>query len=161
MTGQGKYSQKQFSRAVNLSAVLGWACVAVPMALQSNLGVLIWAAIIGLPISFLCCWVIGAPVLKRIMQKEISVFGAALGGGLIAFLIALVSIVLGRYRGWRQSLNPNVGSQLGGGEYIREVDGILTAYGWLMLGKSTAMFVAAGVFVALIVRLYIGKPADN
>ena len=131
------------------------------MALQGNLGVLIWAAIIGLPISFLCCWLIGAPVLRRIMCKEINFYGAALGGGFIAFLMAFVSIVLGRYRGWRQSLNPNVGSQLGGGDHIREVDGILTTYGWLMLGKSTAMFVAVGDIVALIVRLCIGKPANN
>ncbi|MEM8750742.1 MAG: hypothetical protein AAGF28_10595 [Pseudomonadota bacterium] len=154
------YSRKQLTRAVNLSAFLGWACVSIPLSLQSNIGVLIWAAVIGLPIAFLCCWLIGAPILKRAMKKKISWLGAICWGSAIAFVIALIGIAFGRYRGWRQSTNPNFNSQLGGGEYVREVDGILTTYGWLMLGKSTFMFVSMGAFVALLVWWIVGKPID-
>lgn len=161
MSDNPAYSRKQLSRAVNLSAVLGWACISIPMALQSNIGLLIWAAIVGLPIAFLCCWLIGAPILKFAFKKEISWLGAIGWGSTIAFVIALVSIALGRYRGWRQSINPNSYSQWGGGEYVREVDGILTAYGWLMLGKSTLIFVGMGAFVALLVWWIVGKPTDS
>ena len=144
-----------------MSALLGWTCVALPVAIESNIGVLIWVAIVGLPISFLCCWLIGAPVLKHIMRNEISWAGAVLWGGAIAFFMARAGIIIGRLLGWRQSLNPNFNSQIGGGDYIREVDGILTTYGWLILGKSTIMFVALGAAVALLVRWRIGKPANS
>ena len=95
------------------------------------------------------------------MRREIGWFGAILWGGSIAFVIALVSIGLGRYRGWRQSINPNFNSRIGGGEYVSEVDGILTAYGWLILGQRTLVFVALGALVALVVRWIIGKPQPD
>ncbi|MEM8553213.1 MAG: hypothetical protein AAGF71_00160 [Pseudomonadota bacterium] len=154
------YSRKQLVRAVNLSALLGWACISIPIALQSNIGVLIWAAILGLPIAFLCCWLIGAPILKYAMKKEMGWLGAIYWGGAIAFVIAIVSIALGRHRGWRQSLDPNFYFQFGGGEYVREVDGMLTSYGWLMLGKSTLMFVSMGAIVGLLVWWIVRNPTD-
>jgi hypothetical protein len=104
------------------------------------------------PIAFGASWVISAPILKRLMQKKITWVGAAVWGGLITFLIALVSIIIGRLYGLMRI--PSF--QLGGGDKIREVDGILTANGWLMLGQRTAGFVAVGVLIALLVRAVIG-----
>ncbi|MDC0656551.1 hypothetical protein N6L27_00895 [Leisingera sp. SS27] len=158
MADELAYSRRQLATAVNLSALLGWTGIALPLSFEIGVGILPWAAAIGLPISFFCCWLIAAPIFRRIMRKEISCFRAAFWGGAIALFMALVSIVAGRFRGWMKSLDPNYSSQLGGGDYVREIDGILTAYGWLMLAKSTAVFVALGVIVALAVRCWIGKP---
>ena len=154
------YSRKQFVRAVHVSALLGWACISIPLGLLSNIGVLISAAIVGLPISFLCCWLIGAPILKHAMKNEISWLGAICWGGAIASAIAIISIVFGRLRGWWLSIDPNFNYQIGGGEFIREVDGVLTSYGWLMLGKSTLVFVSIGAIAALLVWSVIGKPTN-
>jgi hypothetical protein len=160
MSNNPAYSRKQFSRAVNLSAFLGWACISIPIALRTNIGVLIYAAVFGLPLAFLCCWSIGAPILKRAMKKEISWVGAICWGSAIGFAIALFSIAWGLYHGWHLSIYPDLYSRSGSGEYAREVDGILTAYGWLVLGKSTLMFVGMGAFVALLVWWIVGKPTD-
>ena len=155
------YSQKQLTLAVNLAALLGWACVAVPMAMQSDLGVLLLAAIFGLPIAFLCCWVIGAPILRYAMRREIGGLEAMGWGGVIALLIALVGIAIKLFLGMMESANPNSHSQIGGGDYVQEIDGILTAYGWLVLGRSTMIFVGEGVCVALFVWWVIGKPISR
>lgn len=153
------YTRKQWKRAVNLSAVLGWLVIAVPISAGTSnggllqfFGIMLWAAAIGLPIAFLACWLISAPMLKRLMRKNISWFQAVLWGGIITFLIALASIAIGRLRGLA-NMQP---SQLGGGDKVREIDGILTSYGWLLVAQNTVMFVAAGVAIALIVRFAIG-----
>lgn len=157
------YTRKQWKRAVNLSAVLGWLVIAAPISAgMSNggliqfFGVMIWAAAIGLPIAFLASWLISAPILKRLMRKNISWFQAIFGGGAITFLIALASIAIGRFRGWMQSMDSSSFSQLGGGDRVREIDGILTSYGWIVIAQNTAIFVAAGIAIAIVVRLSIG-----
>ncbi|WP_439111517.1 hypothetical protein [Lentibacter sp.] len=157
------YSHRDWVRAVNLSGVLGWLFVSAPItwgisngSLLNFLGLMVWAAAIGLPIAFGASWLVSAPILKRVMHNKITWARAAVWGGAITFLIALFSTVIGRLYGLMQSMNPNSSSQLGGGDKIREVDGILTAYGWLMLGQRTAVFVAAGVLIALLVRAVIG-----
>ena len=151
------YSREQWIKAVNSSALLGWALVVVPMAVwNGSLAIVIFGAIFGLPIAYFCCWVIGAPVLKRVMQNEITWMAAAKWGAVISFLIALLSIAVGRYNGWLRSTNPNFGSYSG-----REIDGILTAYGWLLLAQSTALFVLAGTVVGLLVRWRIGAPSQD
>jgi hypothetical protein len=71
-------------------------------------------------------------------------------------IIAAISIAIGRYQGWRQSQNPNFNSQIGGGDFVRSVDGILTPYGWWSLAQNTVIFVFAGVVIALVVRAVIG-----
>lgn len=148
------YTRKQWKRAVNLSAVLGWLVIAVPISAgTSNAGLL---QFVGLPIAFLASWLVSAPILKRLMRKNVSWFQAVLWGGAITFLIALTSIAIGRFRGWMQSVDSSSFSQIGGGDKIREIDGILTSYGWLILAQNTAMFVAAGMVIALVVRLAIG-----
>lgn len=111
---------------------------------------------IGLPIAFGAGWIIAAPILKRAMRSRITWAGAAFLGGGIALLIALASIVIGRFRGWVQSMNPDTVSQIGGGDKVREIDGLLTAFGWATLAQTTAFLVAGGVLIALMVRALIG-----
>lgn len=53
-------------------------------------------------------------------------------------------------------MDPNSYSQVGGGEFTRSIDGILTPYGWLLLGQSVAIFIAGGVAIALFLRAVIG-----
>jgi hypothetical protein len=106
MFDQSAYTRKQWVTAVNLSAMLGWAGVAGPMALQSNFGILLWAAILGLPIAFMACWMLGAPILRRIMHKSITWFAAACWGGLIALIISLAGSVVGRLYGLWTYLDP-------------------------------------------------------
>jgi hypothetical protein len=81
---------------------------------------------------------------------------AATGGGFIATIIAAVSVLIGRYVGFVQSLDPGSYSRIGGGDYTVEVDGILTAYGWYLLGIRTVIFIAFGAAVGIVVRLVIG-----
>jgi hypothetical protein len=157
------YSRRQWTRAVNLSAVLGWLCVAVSITVGMSsgellgfFGLMIWAAVIGLPIAFAASWLILAPILKRVMHSSVTWLGAAFWGGVPTFLIVLASVVIGRFRSWMQPVNPNSFSHMGSGDKLREVDGILTAYGWWILAQTTAMFVLAGVVIALIVRAIIG-----
>ena len=45
----------QFSRAINLSALLGWAAVAVQMFTTFNPLLWLVSALIGLPIAFAIC----------------------------------------------------------------------------------------------------------
>lgn len=153
------YTRKQWRRAVNLSAVLGWLVIAVPVSARANnasllqfLAVMAWAAAIGLPIAFLASWLISAPILQRLMRKNISWFQAVLWGAVITFLIALASIVIGRLHGLA-TLQP---SQLGGGDKVRVIDGMLTLYGWQVVAQNTAMFVAAGIVIAAVLRFAIG-----
>ncbi|WP_424978518.1 hypothetical protein [Leisingera sp. S232] len=153
------YSRKDLRRAVNCAAILGWLAIVGP-ALIANPFILPWAAVFGLPIAFATCWAIGAPILLRLMRNAISWLAAGVWGGVIASIIAAISIAIGRYQGWRQSLNPNFNSQIGGGEFVRSVDGILTPYGWWVLAQNTMQFILIGIVIALIVRWRIGQGAQ-
>jgi len=157
MTDHLAYSRKQWARAVNLSALIGWACIVLPLVVLTGPATLVYGAIYGLPISFLCCWVIGAPILKRLMRREITLVRAAFWGGGIALLISLLGTAIERYQGWRESLDPSISSS-SGGKYLVEVNGILTPFGWLMVAQSTAVFTVLGVFVAVLVWSFIGDP---
>lgn len=153
------YTRSEFVLAVNIAAVLGWLACAVPMCILSGWGavsILPYVAVIGLPIAFLSCWLIAAPILRIVMNRPISWARAALWGATISAIIALVSIAIGRYRGWRQSQDDTFHSQMGGGDFIRSVDGILTAYGWQQLAQNSAMFIGLGVAIALVLRALIG-----
>ncbi len=152
------YTRKQWVRAVNLSALFGWAGVVAPKT--SDLRTLFLVALIGLPIAFISTWTVGAPILHRLMRSNITWLRAAGWGAAIALLMSLIFIAFERYLEWRQSINLKSYSQRGGGDYVREIDGILTAYGWAMQAKSTAMFVLTGVLVGLMVRLVIGPSAS-
>jgi hypothetical protein len=117
-------------------------------------------AVVGLPISFLVVWLIGGPILWRIMRKNVSWFEAACGGAFAALVLVAFSIAIGRFLGWLRFRNPNSWSQNGGGDFVTEIDGILTGYGWRMLALDSLKFVVLGVVVGLIVRGIIG-PGSN
>ncbi|MEP3636479.1 MAG: hypothetical protein ABJN14_04370 [Paracoccaceae bacterium] len=165
MANQRIYSRKQWVRAVNLSALFGWAISTLPLVMLTGPATLIYGVIFGLPIAFLCCWVIGAPILNRLMRHEITLGRAAFWGGLIALLFSLLWTAVERYRGWQASLDPSRstnfsgGTGFNGGFVVTEFNGILTTYGWLMVVQSTLVFTAVGVFVAVLVRSLIGKPS--
>ncbi len=153
------YTRRDLKKAINVSALLGWLAVVSPLILANPL-LLPWAAAFGLPIAFAACWLVGAPILKRVMRRPVTWLRAAIWGGTIALLIATISIGIGRYQGWRQFQNPNFNSQIGGGDFVRSVDGILTPYGWWVLAQNTALFVLVGMAIALIVRGVIGAGQD-
>jgi hypothetical protein len=60
-------------------------------------------AAIGLPVAFLSTWLIGGPIIRRIMAKPVSWLRAAIGGAAVAAVLALLSIVIGRLNGLRIS----------------------------------------------------------
>lgn len=167
MLGSMIYSRKQRAKAVNLSALLGWSVFALPYSAGLGQGkpsavweAFLWCAGIGMPIAFLSCWLIGAPILTVFMRREVTWIRAATCGGFIALAIALVSIAFSRYHGWRQSLDPSSWSSKGAVGNPREIDGILTVHGWLQTAERTAWFVGLGVVIALAVRLIIGRPKE-
>jgi hypothetical protein len=149
------YSPWDLAKAVNIAAFLGWLFIAGPM-FWNNINLIGFAAGFGLPIAYLACWVVGAPILKRVMRNPISWKDAAVSGAITSFSIAAVGIAIARFSGWLRSLNPQAYSQIGGGEFVISVNGILTPYGWWVLMQYTAAFVCMGIIVALIVRGIIG-----
>ncbi|MEP3846495.1 MAG: hypothetical protein ABJM43_14270 [Paracoccaceae bacterium] len=164
MTNKLVYSRKQWAAAVVLSALFGWACVTLPYVVLIGPVALLYGAIFGLPIAFLCCWIIVAPILNFLMRHEITLGRSAFWGGSIPALLSLLWISVERYFGWQTSLNPLLSTNLIGGTgynqlfIVTEIDGVLTMYGWLMVGTSTLIFTAIGVLIAVLVRSLIGEP---
>ena len=154
------YTDKDRHKALILAAVLGWTGVTVPVlaGLNSSLALFLlpFFAVIGLPLSFFATFFIGAPIAERVMRSPVGWGRAAAGGALVAAIFAAVVIALTRLKGLVDSLVPNFRSQLGGGDFVIEVNGILTPYGWLLLAQITAVFVALGAFIGLLVRVVIG-----
>lgn len=154
------YTDKDRRKAILWSALLGWAGVTAMELIGAPVGQLLFFlpffAIIGLPIAFLLTSLIGGPVVRRIMRHQVSWPGAAAAGAFVATIIAALSVVLGRLNGLRAYIDQSFHFQIGGGEYVREVDGILTAYGWYMLGIRTIVFIALGASVGMVVRFVIG-----
>ena len=157
------YTHQQWVIAVNLSALLGWLGYVCFFCTRFDTGFLMMVALFGLPIAFVTSWLIGAPILRRAMKNSISWRGAALGGGAAAGIMIGFSIVIGRLLGWMQSLDDSHFSQIGGGDYVQSIDGILTPYGWTLLAISSVQFIAMGVLVGLALRALIGpgKPRTS
>ncbi|MEM0942898.1 MAG: hypothetical protein AAGI70_03030 [Pseudomonadota bacterium] len=154
------YDPSDLTLAVNLSAILGWCVAVFPLLAAGRISLIPYAAVIGLPIAFVACWVVGAPILRRLMRNKVSWSKAGLWGAVIAMMIELLGVSISRYRGWLQSRDDSFWSRIGGGEYVRSVDGILTPYGWWVQAQSSALWVLAGVVIALIVRGAIGPGRD-
>jgi hypothetical protein len=160
MGDPGPYTERERRFMINAAAVLGWIVVTADsfraLGPEAVLLFLPFAAIIGLPVAFLACWLIGAPILARMTRRSVSYPRAALCGGLIAGLISVASIMIGRILGWMESLDDSRSSQFGGGDFVQSVDGILTPYGWLVVAQSTAIFVGIGALIGLVVRAFVG-----
>jgi ABC-type Fe3+ transport system permease subunit len=169
MDQQPAYSRRQFVLAVNLAALLGWAAATAPVLysywqtrtdlpgiVSNTVKLALLTAVLGIPIALAATWLVAAPVLRRIMKAPISWRRAVLWGIIIPAVMAASGVLLGRILGLFQNLDPNSWSQDGGGDYIQEVDGILTPYGWLVTGESSLIFVLEGFVIALIVRAVVG-----
>lgn len=97
------YTRQDFVRAVNVSALLGWLAVAGPiMAIEtfswpSALAIVIVlpvVAVMGLPIAFTACWMVGAPILWRAMRYPMSWVAAACWGAFISSLMLVVVAIM-------------------------------------------------------------------
>lgn len=150
------YTEADLGVAIVLSAVLGWAGHVAPMAVAMGPGILPLAAVLGLPIALAACCTIAAPVLWWLMRRPITWIAATVWGAAISTGIAAVGIAIARYRGWRASRDPDWFYQIGGGDHVEVVDGILTPYGRWVLAQDTALFVLTGTAVALTVRAVVG-----
>ncbi len=162
---QSPYTDSDHRKAIVVSALLGWTGLTVmelygASASQLQFYLPFFAAI-GLPVAFLSVWLIGGPIIRRIMARPVGWLRAALGGASVATVLAVISIVIGRLNGLRICYDPSYNFTLGGGDFVREVDGILTSYGWLLLARNTAFFIALGACVGLLVRVAIGPGRDS
>jgi hypothetical protein len=160
------YSNKQFAVAVSLAALLGWATVAVPIIAQYVMrpdrlfsvavSIAAMTAIFGIPIALIACWAVAGPILWRVMQRPVTWRRAAFWGLVIPLVMASLGVAIARLNGLWAYYNPNFSFQNGGGEYVQEVDGILTPYGWWLTGRDSLIFVLCGFAIALVVRAVIG-----
>lgn len=157
---QSPYTDSDRRKAIVVSALLGWTGLTIMelyAATASQLQFYLpFFTAIGLPVAFLSVWLIGGPIIRRIMARPVGWPRAALGGASVATVLAVISIVIGRLNGLRISYDPTFNFRLGYGDYLREVDGILTSYGWLLLARNTVFFIALGACVGLLVRVVIG-----
>jgi hypothetical protein len=115
-----------------------------------------FAAIIGLPIAFFTVWVLGGGIIRWTMRRPISWLRAASTGASAAAVAALLSIIIGRVNGYQISQDPHRYHQIGGGDYVRSIDGILTPYGWFLVAQTTVIFILLGALIGLFVRYVIG-----
>ena len=154
------YSDRDRNKALILAALLGWTGVTVLTlaGLDRSLALFLlpFFAVFGLPVSFFATFFVGGPIVERFMRRPIGWGRAAAGGAYIAAIVAAFPIAITRLKGFLDSYDPNYNSQLGGGDFVIEVDGILTPYGWLVLAQVTGIFIALGAIVGLLIRLVIG-----
>ncbi|MDA7964725.1 hypothetical protein [Ruegeria sp.] len=158
---QAPYSRRDFARAVNLSAVFGWAGVTF-VALSDYLEhaqhfgdvlwMLPWYALVGLPIALLTCWLLLAPILWLLMRKGMSYYRAAYCGAGVGSTFAILGIAFSRYWDWRSSSDQARNYRIGG-------DGVDVALRPDELGIMvliSAGFILICVLSALLVRVILG-----
>ncbi|MEM9846001.1 MAG: hypothetical protein AAF965_14465 [Pseudomonadota bacterium] len=160
----GVYTQKQWCAAVLLAAFWGWAMFGLfdPIGYMMSdrfvqgMNRLLLLTIVGLPIAIVVSFLAVGPALRKMMRKPVGFRTAATWGAGISAALAGLSIVWGRLRGWRMSIDDTRYAQTGGGDFIRSIDGILTPYGWQVLAQNTVAFIAWCTIGALLIRLAIG-----
>jgi hypothetical protein len=144
------YSQHDFEMAVFWAAVLGWAVVTV-----WTFGLFVWlypiAAVFGLPIAYVTCWLVGAPVLRRVMRRAVPFPRAAFFGGVIGALVAVVRFVLDRLAGLWVAMDGSFGFST-----AAELDGTLTPLGWWIEAQNGVIYTAIGAGIGVAVRWWIG-----
>lgn len=157
---QSPYSKREVRKAKTIAALAGWAAataVSLYGASASQLLLLLpFAAIIGLPIAFFAVWVLGGGIIRWTMRQPVSWLRAASTGASLAAVGALLSIIIGRVNGYQISQDAQRDQQLGGGDYVRSIDGILTPYGWLVVAQNAVIFILLGALIGLFVRYVIG-----
>ncbi|MCH2164362.1 MAG: hypothetical protein MK098_06890 [Marinovum sp.] len=160
------YRKSQWFWATNLSGALGAMGTTGYLLLSAGASGADWPEmaltfvslqILAIPIGILLAWVFVAPTLSRMMRTSISRARAALWGGGIGVALVGISTAFGRWRGWQQSRDDTFHSQIGGGDYIRSIDGILTPYGWYVLMMNSLAFIIVCVVSALLVQKFIGS----
>ena len=149
------YSSKQWFWAVNLIAVLGTIGFFTPVIFTSPTRV---ASILPFAfiVSFIISWLLIAPLLKVAMRKPASWLRSAIWGTASAMLVASVGFVLAEIRRFNALSSDGEKYQLGGGEYVREINGVVTSYGWQAIIQSNVTFILLGLVIALIIRAIIG-----
>jgi hypothetical protein len=107
--------------------------------------------VFGPPIAFLVVWTSAAPALRWLLAKPLSYPAAALWGGIIAVGIVLLDIIFQENTyAYLSDLNIAIFVQ----------DGVLTTFDWRLVIQNSALFIAKGICVALLVRHFIG-PGDS
>jgi hypothetical protein len=152
------YTRRERVRAINSAAVIGWAYFAAKYLIEyGNYGGLPFFAIYGIPVALAVTWIIAGPILLWLVRGPVSWLAAICWGAVIAGLMATIGFSIHALLRWNASANPNFHYQSGGGDFIRDVDGVLTPYGWSMQIEGAVEFTIVGTIVALVVRAIIGR----
>jgi hypothetical protein len=141
------YTRRDRAKAINWAALLGWAAFALEYLLRSgNFFGLVFFALYGLPISFGLVWLLAGPLVWLAMRRTVSWLGA-LGLGIGASgIMAGIGFTWNYWSRSQANQNPNFGYQTGGGEYVRDVDGILTLSCCRFRGHRVKVFNGTGDF---------------
>ena len=150
------YTNRDLTLAVNLSAFLGWLSVSAPLVWLFGPLAMFFGVMLGLPTAFAACWVIGAPIVWRLMRRPITWLAAVGWGAIISGLIAALGMAPAGFANWQRQQNAYPQERISGGNSTRSVDGDLTLYGWWGVAQGVALFILAGIIIALIVRAIVG-----
>lgn len=157
MTGHTRpYSRRDFSRAVNCSAVVAWAMVETIISAGIGFSALPWNAILGLPIAFVMVWLVGAPFIYHAMEDNISYLRAALLGLTITSICALIyvgSICLTDFATGATRQDSYIGDTAG--QYL-VVDGYMTAVGAMQMLEDVIIYLCTGLLIGVVVRVIVG-----
>ncbi len=149
------YTRKEYVRAVNLSGVSACTLMlasAIPAAGWDIVGAIPFAFLFGLPIV----WITVGPILYYRMRSQVTWMAAATLGTGIGLLLVSLGFLRGQSRRRYAAENDSFNYQLGGGDFVRDIDGTLTEYGWQVLIQNNVLFVIMCLLCALIVRYSVG-----
>jgi hypothetical protein len=154
------YTRSDRIFVISSSALIGWAYFSAKYLVGGgSIGGLPFFALFGLPVAFAVTWLIAGPILFWFIRTPVSWYGAACWGAAISGLMALLGFGLARFQGWQASQNPSWNYTIGGGDFVQDVDGVLTPYGWWIALQTALEFIMLGIVVALIIRAIIGTRA--
>lgn len=150
------YSRRDFTHAVNCSAIVAWAIVEIVVSSNIGFSTLPWNSLLGLPIAFVSVWIFGAPFIYFAMRDNISFPRAALLGLTITAICALVYTVLLRTNDLL--LKANRLEKLPDGSVGRHltIDGYLTTVGLQELIQDVVIYLITGVVIGIVVRVIVG-----
>jgi hypothetical protein len=158
MSESSIYTRAERNQAVNLAALLGWSAVAGPLAF-TTFNPLLWAysALIGLPMSFALCWLVGAPVLTWIMRGKVSFFAAGGWGATVAAVIYVLylGVFVFVYGGSGRAGYPDLGSR------FEDSNHVVTVSYWLAQTIPFFLFGLLGAMIGIAVRWAIGPGSSE